>query len=296
MISIRTMIPDSIKKQYRWLRAKVLSFGLKSSKPVSQSAEELRASSNVSVIVPIHDAYDVVIRCLHSLKKFGGEAEIILVDDGSRQPETVKVIDVFAKANNWRLIRNEMAEGHSRACEQGATCASRDYICLLNSDTVLTQHVWAGVVEAFESDASVAVVGPSTSMTCTRQRVRRAECCRLFWTDDQICSFAEKYVAKIANSEMVELLSIGGFAFFIRKSVWDEVGGFDHRLDDYGNESDLCITLRSLGYHFMWTRRSYIHHIGQQSYGLQHTHRQLLERRLRAKGYIDSKHAGQFRE
>ena len=60
---------------------------------------------------------------------------------------------------------------------------------------------------------------------------------------------------------------IGGFAFFIRRSVWIECGGFDPNLPDYGNENELCIRLEKAGSGIGWTRSAYIHHLSGQTYG-----------------------------
>jgi GT2 family glycosyltransferase len=59
---------------------------------------------------------------------------------------------------------------------------------------------------------------------------------------------------------------VAGFAFFIRRGLWEQVGGFDQRFPDYGNESDLCRRLAEEGYRRVWIRNSYIHHFGEQSY------------------------------
>lgn len=57
-----------------------------------------------------------------------------------------------------------------------------------------------------------------------------------------------------------------GFALFIRRSLWEQAGGFDQRLPDYGNEMELCRRIAEEGYRLVWIRNSYIHHFGQQSY------------------------------
>jgi GT2 family glycosyltransferase len=49
--------------------------------------------------------------------------------------------------------------------------------------------------------------------------------------------------------------------------LWEELGGFDPDLPDYGNEIALCKRIVAKGYRAVWVRNSYIHHLGEQSYG-----------------------------
>jgi GT2 family glycosyltransferase len=65
----------------------------------------------------------------------------------------------------------------------------------------------------------------------------------------------------------MDLAWVSGFAFFIRRSLWEQVGGFDPKIPDYGNEFELCSRVAEKGYRMVWIRNSYIHHFGGQSYG-----------------------------
>jgi GT2 family glycosyltransferase len=265
------------------VRAKLLSIGLGQSMDIVQPREEILASSDISVIIAIHDSPKVTRRCLESVENYGANAQIILVDDGSRLQETIDIVHEYQERNGWTVIRHDKALGHSRSCEAGGRLVSRPYLCLLNSDTVVTPWSWQAAKEAFESDTKVAVTGPSTSRTSTKQTVWRAECCRNYWTDTQIYEFAKKYVSKRPSKTWVDLPYVGGFAFFIRHTLWKQLGGFDPNLPDYGNEVELCKRLRGLGLRIVWTQNSYIHHFGKGSYGRIMSQSKMKERRLAAK-------------
>lgn len=255
----------------RWLASGVTRNGC-----IAQSEAEGDALRQIAVVVTVHDAPEVTDRCLKSLKRYGREAEIVIVDDGSRDPKTSEILQGHQQENDWKLIRNEEAKGHSRACEQGVLKTTRDIVCLLNSDTVLTPFSWAGIVASFEQDENVAVVGPSTSHASTAQCLHPIEDLRFDWSDDEIACFARRYTSSYPDWPLVKSIwrpqidrdEISGFAFCIRRGVWDLMDGFDARLPDYGNESDLCRRIRAAGYRLLWTRKSYIHHLGKQTYGI----------------------------
>ncbi len=283
------MVPLAIREKYRYLRACVLSLGLRGGGNHVMTLEERRASAFISVVVAIHDAPEVTDRCLRSLERNGGDAEVILIDDGSRLDRTREVIDQAIARNGWAVSRHATARGHSRSCEQGVKMAHRDYICFLNSDTVVTPFSWAGMVKALQTDPRVGVVGPSTSNASTRQKIRRAELCRLYWTDAQIDEFAFRHITRNQAAAPVDMEYVGGFAFMVTRAAWKESGGFDPNLSNFGNEVELCRRLNGRGYRTLWTRSSYIHHFGESSF-LQHfTSEELHHQRVMASRYIRSK-------
>lgn len=287
---IREYIPEPIKSLYRIIRAKLLSMGLARSATFDQPEEEIEASKDISIIVAIHDSPQVTQRCLESIEKYAANAEVILVDDGSRLQETTEIIRDYQQRNVWILVQHIKSLGHSRSCEAGAKLATRQYLCFLNSDTVITPWSWYGAKDAFESDPTIAVTGPSTSWAASKQTIRRAKYCRNYWTDSQIYAFARRYVSSRAPKSWVDLQYVAGFAFFIRRDVWNELGDFDPNLPDYGNESELCNRLTKRGFRVVWTQNNYIHHFGQGSYACTMSQDAIQERRLNARVYINSLH------
>lgn len=284
--NFRGLTPDWIKRGYRHLRSRLLTLGLRPRGPFSLPEEEKLASEKISVVVAVHDAPEVTRRCLNSLETFGGNAEIIIVDDESRLESTRRLLIDACVKNRWKLIRHDQAMGHSRASEAGTRVSTRPYVCLLNSDTIITPCSWSGMVRTFESDARIAVSGPSTSHTVGPQFVPRALHCRHYWSDEQIWCFAEKYVARHRQEPVVDLPMVGGFAFFVRRTVWDELRGFDPNLPDYGNETEFCRRVIKSGLRIVWSKAGYIHHLGSESYGRTLGAREITKRCVESREYI----------
>ena len=245
----------------------------------------------MSIVVPIHDAPLVTKRCLASLERYATGAEVILVDDGSELAATIDVIREFSSRNGWKVISNAQARGHSAACAAGASFGTRDYLCLLNSDTVVTPWCWRPIQEQFATDPTIGVAGPCTSTSGNQQTLEIAELCRFHWNDNQISAFAERLVTAPAQPLVVDLPWISGFAFFIRRGLWEKLGGFDSHLPDYGNESELCKRVINLGYRAVWVRSSYIHHLARQSYADEIGHHGIDHRLLAAYEYIRQRHS-----
>jgi GT2 family glycosyltransferase len=286
---VRKRLPEPLKRALRRSRLELLSLGLPRRMDFAQPEAEAEASRSMSIIVAINDAPWMVERCLASLDRYAAQAEVILVDDGSMLGETANVIRHFRERNGWKLVRHESPLGHTQSCRSGASQATRPILCLLNSDTVVTPWSWKGILNAFQSDPNIAVAGPSTSWAFTIQQQMRAMYCRHFWTDGQIAAYARRATASGRKRPLVDLEKASGCAFFIRKDVWEQMGGFDPNLPDFANESELCMRLRARRYRIVWAQASYIHHFGLQSYG--RFGREAIEaKRQAAWRYIKQKH------
>ena len=263
-------LPTAVKDALRELRERILTFyltrHLPRNKEFEQSLEDAQASAYLSIIVPVHDAPEVTNRCLMSLQKYAPKAEIILVDDASKLEETNKILEDFSSRNNWKLIRHLEPLGHSVACGAGASQATRPYLCLLNSDTVVTPWCWRLITQAFEDNPNIGVAGPSTSHAGNLQTLPLADFARFYLNDSQICEYARRLLAEYSDTILTDMPWVSGFAFFIRRSIWEQLGGFDQNLPDYCNDVELCRRILETGYRAVWVRNSYIHHFSGASY------------------------------
>jgi GT2 family glycosyltransferase len=287
--SARSLTPEALRAKFRAIRTHLLTVGLHHCQRHDLCAAEQEASRLISVVIPIHDAPDVTERCLQSLERNGGSAEVVLVDDGSVLASTGEIVERARQRNGWETLRHDIAVGHSRSCEHGAQFCHRPYLCLLNSDTIVTPWAWAGIVAAFDSARQIAVVGPSTSCASTIQSIARAEYCRFAWTDVQIEEFARRYTARHRSSPLVDLDYAGGFALFVRRETWERCGGFDNDLPNYGNEVELCRRLRREELRVVWTRSSYIHHLGEMSFRQHYSRNELGNQRTVGMHHVERK-------
>ena len=260
------MIAGRLRTAFHWARHHAISIGLPRSARFTQPLDESEACRRISFVVAVHNSPEVTRRCISSLEQYARTAEVILVDDGSTDPVTRTLLKDKSTNLGWPLVVHLSPLGHSRACEAGARLATREFLCLLNSDTYVTPWGWAAIVDTFLRSDRTAVVGPSTSWATTEQRLVPAMHCRHFWTDSQIVGFADRHRRRVPSTDRFRLQEISGFAFFIRRAVWVQFGGFNPELKDYGNEAELCERLIVRGWSLVWVKAAYIHHFGQQSY------------------------------
>jgi len=266
LIDIYLRCPASWRLNIEHIYARMLSIGIRRLYKVEISREELEATRYLSIIVPVHNAPQETERCFRSLERFKGEAEVIIVDDGSMDIKTIRLIDEFVSRKKWSLHRNEQGSGHSRACMDGARLAKREILFFLNSDTMVTHRSWAACVSVLMKNPMIGVVGPRISAGSDEQLDVRAKRCRHLWDDGQILYYAECNY-RVYENRKHRLINrfIDGAALAIRRADWEIIGGFFGCRRHFGNDVDLCKKMLERHYMLAVADAAYIHHIGGRS-------------------------------
>ena len=266
LANVYRRLPISWQGKIEQMYIDLLSFGIGELHDPPMTLEDLKTTQQLSVIVPVHNAPDDTGRCLRSLELFAGEAEVILVDDGSTDPRASEVVRDIAVRNDWKMFRNEKSSFHSGACMSGAEHVTRPIMCLLNSDTVVTQHSWSLCVQALLDHPSLKAVGPRTSDGYTTQNDTRARRCRYVWSDQQIFWYAQRLYQRYSMRPPRTINRfVTGAALFLRREDWTRVGGFNGCRQHIGNDVDLCLKLTAIDGWIGVCDGAYVHHLGGRS-------------------------------
>ena len=86
----------------------------------------------VSVLIPVWNQQDLVIRCLDSIPK-RDDVEIIVCDDGSTD-NTWNVLQEYSKKHNIRLYKNKTNKGVSYTLNRLMDLSNGEYFELMGSD------------------------------------------------------------------------------------------------------------------------------------------------------------------
>lgn len=210
----------------------------------------------VSIVIPLYGQKEAFARCLESLDKCHVLwEEVIVVDNASPDGAAEEV----GKRPGVRIIQNPKNEGFARACNQGAEKAQGDVLLFLNSDTIVPAHGLKRLVEGLISSPTVGAAGPYSNNVGHFQQIEP------FYSDrSQIELFAEDFAKFGPQDREVDMLV--GFCLAIRRSTFNDLGGFD---ESFGvgtfEDNDLCYRLRRNGYRLLLCGKSYVHHEGSLS-------------------------------
>ena len=219
---------------------------------------------DVSVIVPVYNQWGYTRACLNSiLEAAGGGAlryEVILADDGSMD-DTVDAARYFP---GLRIVRTPKNLGFLRNCNNAAKHARGRHILLLNNDTVVLPGWLEASFRLAEGDASAAMVG--SKLLYPDGTIQEAGA--VLWNDATACNCGRYLPRDTALYQHVrEVDYVSGSSFLIRKSFWEDVGGFDERYKNaYCEDSDLAMTARARGLRVLYQPASEVVHFEHKTY------------------------------
>lgn len=225
----------------------------------------------VSIIIVNYNGGEVLLGCLESLEKSSPSIahEVILVDNCSTDASPDLVEQRFP---NVLLIRQPQNRGFGAGNNVGAKFAKGEFLFLLNPDTIISEDILPHLIEIMQQDATVGIVGPkllnpdgslqlsvSPALSIAGEYQARKQA-------KSYQSLRNKTLISQKFNDIQEVDIVVGAAFFIRKSLFDSIGGFDENFFMYFEESDLCRRIQDNGWRIIYTPQvSLIHLKGYSS-------------------------------
>jgi GT2 family glycosyltransferase len=233
---------------------------------------EIRGS--VEVAVCVHNATDEVLDCLASLARYTTVPHTVrIVDDGSDEDCRVR-IEAYIAGKPWmRLTRNIKNLGYTASANRAVLGSAADWVVLLNSDTLVSDGWLEGLLDVAARDPRVALVGP-VSNAATYQSVPELYDGAGRWMVNtlpqgwSVQDMAEA-VRDVSLHAFPDTPLLNGFCTLIRRSVFEEIGGFDEAAfpEGYGEENDMCLRAAKAGYRLCVADHVYVHHVKSASFG-----------------------------
>lgn len=209
----------------------------------------------VSIVIPVYNQIDYTYACLQSvLEHTDIPYEVILADDVSE--DDTKHIAEFVK--NIKVIRNETNTGFLLNCNHAAGYARGEYIFFLNNDTQVKQGYLNALVELMDRDESVGMTG--SKLVYPDGRLQEAG--GIIWSDGSGWNYGRLDDAgKCEYNYVKEVDYISGAAILVRRSLWEEIGGFDTRfVPAYCEDADLAFEIRKRGKKVVYQPKSEVIH------------------------------------
>jgi glycosyltransferase involved in cell wall biosynthesis len=218
----------------------------------------------VSIVIPTRDRASLLQKCLESIFKKTDyrNYEVIVLDNGSREPDALEFLVALEK---WERVRVERVGGpfnYSRLNNRGVELSRGSFIALLNNDMEVLNDGWLSELVSRALRPEVGMVGA-----------------RLWYPNGPIQHggvilgaggvaghahvgirhepgyFARPHLAQ-------NLSAITAACAVVRRNVYLQLGGFDEvNLPVTFNDVDFCLRLREAGYWIVWTPHAeLVHH------------------------------------
>lgn len=158
-------------------------------------------------------------------------------------------ITVAKTKTNVRFLRN---------CNNAAKLARGKYILFLNNDTQVLPNWLSSLVELIERKNDIGMVG--SKLLYPDGTLQEAG--GIIWGDGHAWNYGNGQSPNKSEFNYVkEVDYISGAAIMIRKSLWEEIGGFDELFNPaYCEDSDLAFEVRKHGYKLMYQPLSMVVH------------------------------------
>lgn len=177
-----------------------------------------------SIIIVNYRTFDLTDGCLQSIFSSctSGDFEIILVDNHSEDGSGERLAEKYGSRIKFLAVPEN--RGFAAANNIGATVAMGEYLFFLNSDTLLVADILPSLVQRFCSQPEIGILAPRL----LRDGV------------DQPYAFGRDKDGALAW--------VSGAALLIRRSLFEELGGWDERYFMYLEDVDLSRRVRQAGY------------------------------------------------
>lgn len=224
---------------------------------------------NYNLAKEIENCLNSLLLIIDSIKNFN--YEIIIVDNNSPDKKLPDTEKIFIQENIKFYYLDENI-GFGKGCNYGFTKASGEYICFLNPDTIIKEDIFLPIIDLFENDNSIGIIGP-------KQQVRKPffdfsagfypnlffELFNLFGLGVFFEGLIVYTLTKLKKKKVLEVDWILGASIFIKAGLFNEINGFDKDYFMFYEEVDLCKRVTNKGYKIIYYPKYSIHHIGSVS-------------------------------
>ncbi len=212
-----------------------------------------RPCSEVAAVIVNFNARDHVIECVRSLRA-DGVGDVVVVDNASSDGSA----DALAASDpDTRFLPTGSNLGFGTAANVGVANTGSAFVLILNPDTIVEPGTTKALAAALDNDHRLAAVGPrvdnpdGTLYPSVRRFPRMTDAAghaflAFFWRGNP---FTRRYrMLDWNHAEASEVDWVSGACVLVRRTAFEQVGGFDPAYFMYVEDVDLCWRLRQAGW------------------------------------------------
>jgi GT2 family glycosyltransferase len=213
------------------------------------------------VIIPVYNKAGLTKRCLQVLVADADVGEIVVVDDGSTDA-TPQLLASFGR--RIRVVTHPRNLGFARSCNDGAAMATGDSLVFLNNDT-LPEPGWLGALEEYAAaQPGSAVIGGKLLYPDGTIQHAGVVICQDGYPRHLYSGFPADHPA-VSHSRRFQIVTAA--CMWIRRRVFEELGGFDPGYRNGFEDVDLCLRAGEAGYEVHYCAGCVVHHFESVSPG-----------------------------
>jgi GT2 family glycosyltransferase len=228
----------------------------------------------LSVIILNYNVRHFLELCVLSVQKAleKVDGEIIVVDNNSQDDSYAMMKQRFPKV---KLIENKENSGFPKGNNIGVAVAQGEYICILNPDTVVAEDTFIKVLDFTKKQKDLGIVGcklidgtgnflPESKRGIPTPFVAFTKITGLYKIFPK--TFGEYYAQHLSENETGKVDILVGAFMFMKRDLYNEIGGFDENCFMYSDDIDLSyMALKKGKSNYYFHETSVIHYKGEST-------------------------------
>jgi GT2 family glycosyltransferase len=232
----------------------------------------------VSVLIPTRDHAGMLRRCLDSVARSTYERyEILLVENNSEEPETFRYYEELEAWPRLHMVYWRQPFNYAAVMNYAAAQAGGEVLLLLNNDVEVINPDW--MERLLEQALRPEVGGVGAKLYYPNDTVQHGGVVLgIHGVAAHVHTGFPRKAPGYGNRLVTvqNLSAVTAACFMLRKSVFDEVGGFDEEFPLQFNDTDLCLRIGRQGYRIVWTPLAELYHHESKTRGYDVTPAALL--------------------
>jgi N-acetylglucosaminyl-diphospho-decaprenol L-rhamnosyltransferase len=223
--------------------------------------------TTVAVVLVTYESAEHLRDCVASLPEAAAphEVELVVVDNASRD-DSVGI----ARSLGAKVVENPRNLGYPEAVNGGVAETAAPWLLVANPDTLLAPGSVARLIETAEAEPRIGCIGPRLrnldgSDYPTGRRFPSLLIGAVHallapvWPDNP--ATRRYHLANIDRTVPAKVDWVSGACMLLRRSAFDEVGGFDPAYFMYFEDMDLCLRLARAGWKVVLEPRATVDHV-----------------------------------
>lgn len=224
----------------------------------------------VSLIIPTRDRVDLLRQCVDSIleKTTYANFEIVIVDNQSRERETLAYLDQVTLDPRVSVIKYDAPFNYSKINNEAVSACRGALLGFVNNDIEVITPGWLDEMASHAMRQGVGAVG--AKLYYPNDTIQHAGVI-LGFNGVGVHAYGGRHrswLGQMLRAKLIQQFSaVTAACMVVKRTAFEEVGGFDERLQVAYNDVDLCLRLGQAGYKNVWTPFAELYHHESASRG-----------------------------
>jgi len=218
----------------------------------------------IAIVILNWNGKELLEQFLPSIIKHSKQATIYVADNASTDHSVLLVKQHFPEV---KIIQNTINGGYAKGYNQALKQVEEDIYCLLNSDVEVSENWLNPIFEVFNNNLETAIIQPKILDYKNKTSFEYAGAAGGFidkygypFCRGRIFNSIEKDLGQY--NDITNIFWASGACFFVRKSVFETLNGFDESFFAHMEEIDFCWRAFNQGFKTTYVGTSTVYHVG----------------------------------